>query len=406
MINDTTTLNGALTELGETMAGNLNDMGVSSADPSDGLTTLAGKILDIEPSINGLELNTNIDIDASSNEIFNGQTVLFTALLSASYDDESVVNVDLSGVLTGATVQFRIGNTVIGTGVTDNNGVATYSHTFDSMGSYDVVAVFAGTENFDEVSSSSVTVTVGYSFNIVSDKDILSSNDGDVATITATLVDGEGVVSGETVDYRLLDKDGTLLDSGSDDTDSNGEISVSYTATGVGDVTVEFMLRSSLLQKTYEIEDCWNTQLSEITIGGGQTVSSIGMDTVHNVQNEDFILIFDHKGNGNLNIGAKSQYNPPSTANYRLTLGTYANKHYFSVRTSSADEASGTTANDNTYYTYKIEKQGTTVKFYVDDTLLATKTVNFFADYSEYSIYNIKWGDGTDYMKNIRLKAL
>lgn len=161
-----------------------------------------------------------------------------------------------------------------------------------------------------------------------------------------------------------------------------------------------------LLQKTFVVEDCWNTQISEITIGSGQTVSSIGMDTVHNVQNEDFILIFDHKGNGNLNIGAKSQYNPPSTGNYRLTLGTYSNKHYYSVRTSSTDEGQGSSANSSTYYTYKIEKQGTTVKFYVDDTLLATKTVNFFADYSEWSIYNIKWGGGTDYMRNIRLKAL
>jgi hypothetical protein len=130
------------------------------------------------------------------------------------------------------------------------------------------------------------------------------------------------------------------------------------------------------------------------------------MDTVHNVQNEDFALVFDHKGNGNLNIGAKSEYNPPSVGNYRLTLGTYTNKHYYSVRTSSTDEGQGSSANSSTYYTYKIEKQGTTVKFYVDDTLLATKTVNFFADYSEWSIYNIKWGGGTDYMRNIRLKAL
>lgn len=43
MVNDTTTLNGALTELGETLATNLNNKGVS-ASASDGLTTLAGKI--------------------------------------------------------------------------------------------------------------------------------------------------------------------------------------------------------------------------------------------------------------------------------------------------------------------------------------------------------------------------
>ena len=46
MVNDTTTLNGALSELGETMATNITSKGVS-ASASDGLTTLAGKILQI-----------------------------------------------------------------------------------------------------------------------------------------------------------------------------------------------------------------------------------------------------------------------------------------------------------------------------------------------------------------------
>ena len=43
MVNDTTTLNGALAELGETLATNISAKGVS-ASASDGLTTLANKI--------------------------------------------------------------------------------------------------------------------------------------------------------------------------------------------------------------------------------------------------------------------------------------------------------------------------------------------------------------------------
>lgn len=46
-MNDINTLNGALQELGETMADNLVAKGVT-ASASDGLTTLAGKILDIQ----------------------------------------------------------------------------------------------------------------------------------------------------------------------------------------------------------------------------------------------------------------------------------------------------------------------------------------------------------------------
>ena len=47
IVNDITTLNGALTELGETIATNISAKGVT-ASASDGLTTLAEKILDIE----------------------------------------------------------------------------------------------------------------------------------------------------------------------------------------------------------------------------------------------------------------------------------------------------------------------------------------------------------------------
>ena len=50
--NDTTTLNGALETLGETLADNLTNMGIANVDASDGLTTLAEKILDIEQGQN------------------------------------------------------------------------------------------------------------------------------------------------------------------------------------------------------------------------------------------------------------------------------------------------------------------------------------------------------------------
>lgn len=46
MTNDTSTLNGALSQLGETMASNLTAKGVT-ASASDGLTTLASKVNDI-----------------------------------------------------------------------------------------------------------------------------------------------------------------------------------------------------------------------------------------------------------------------------------------------------------------------------------------------------------------------
>ena len=47
MVNDITTLNGSLSQLGETLASNITQKGVT-ASASDGLTTLANKVLDIQ----------------------------------------------------------------------------------------------------------------------------------------------------------------------------------------------------------------------------------------------------------------------------------------------------------------------------------------------------------------------
>ena len=160
MTNDINTLNGSLSELGETMADNLVSMGVVDASASDGLTTLAGRILDIEPSIGGLDLDTAVTISSSESSISLGSSIVLTSKLTASYDDETIVDVDLSGVLQNATLLFKNGNTTIGTAVTDVNGVATFTYTPPAIGTLSLKAIFAGTDNFNNCESSFINVTV------------------------------------------------------------------------------------------------------------------------------------------------------------------------------------------------------------------------------------------------------
>ena len=88
------------------LADNLKSMGVSSVDETDGLTTLINAVLDIEPSIGGLDLDTSLVITTTQEIIGLGESIILTSTLRASYDDTTVVDVDLSGVLTGATVKF------------------------------------------------------------------------------------------------------------------------------------------------------------------------------------------------------------------------------------------------------------------------------------------------------------
>ena len=159
--------------------------------------------------------------------------------------------------------------------------------------------------------------------------------------------------------------------------------------------------------ETYVIEDCLISLLPETTVtnSSGTKISSIGLDTIPNIQNTDFILSFEHKGNGTISIGAKNYWSS-STANYRLTLGYTDNKHYYSVRTTSTTEGYGASASTSTNYEYRIVREDTSIKFYQGETLMSTKTASFLSNYNAWSIYSLIWGSATSVFKNIKLKPL
>ena len=137
MTNDTSTLNGALTELGELMADNLVTMGVSDADASDGLTTLANKILDVP--VSPVSQTLTLSSDKSILSYYDSDTLTLTATLTG-------------GVVSGQTIEFFNGSTSLGTATTNSNGIAT--KTYSSSGVGDVI--FSATKN--SVSSNTITV--------------------------------------------------------------------------------------------------------------------------------------------------------------------------------------------------------------------------------------------------------
>lgn len=123
MTNDTTTLNGALRELGETIAANLTTQGVPSTY-DEGLTTLAGKILDI--SSGSTVASISLTGSTSILSYADSDTLTLTATLLDS---------NSSGV-SGQTVTFYNGSTSMGTTTTNSNGVAT--KTYSSTGAGDI----------------------------------------------------------------------------------------------------------------------------------------------------------------------------------------------------------------------------------------------------------------------------
>ena len=110
MTNDTNTLNGALMELGETMADNLVAKGVT-ASASDGLTTLAGKILDIQTGGSCY----HIEFSEASYTAVGGSATL-EIYLQENYAPKS-----------GATVTVTGSDGSLYNGITNTNGLSSIS---------------------------------------------------------------------------------------------------------------------------------------------------------------------------------------------------------------------------------------------------------------------------------------
>lgn len=112
MVNDINTLNGALMELGETLADNLVAKGVS-ASASDGLTTLANKVLDIQT---GGGSCYHIEFSEDS-YIAVGGSVTLECIVQQNY-----------APLPNVTVSLTDGSSVYSS-ITNTNGIATFNLT-------------------------------------------------------------------------------------------------------------------------------------------------------------------------------------------------------------------------------------------------------------------------------------
>ena len=245
------------------IADNLESMGVE-ASSSDGLTTLAGKILDIEPSVSGLDLDTALTLSASSSTVTVNDSITLTATLTASYDDETLVNVDLQGVLQNATIKFYEGSTLKGTATTNSSGVATYTYTPTTGGNKTVKAVFDGTDNFQDAESSDVSITVNKIQSYISLLGSASITVGSTLTLNGVLMDDDN----ETINNASvkLYKDNVLFNTLT--TDSQGAYSTTISNLAVG---------SYAFKTTYEGSDVYQSVTSSTL---NVTVSNIVPDSI------------------------------------------------------------------------------------------------------------------------------
>lgn len=209
--------------------------------------------------------------------------------LSISVDKESLStdeSVTITGVLTvdgevyaDQSIDLYDGVSLVDTLTTDSNGEYTKTFTGLSAGTHVFRAVHTN------VQSSTVRVVVhDYSLTVTGDNLIQS---GDVDSIIATLKDNGVVVSGETLSYQI--KHGsTTIDTGTDTTDNNGQISITYTGTGIGDVDV--IVSYSNIQETYELYDCILTELTSATYELTTATTSQTLIKAYNINGSQYVF--------------------------------------------------------------------------------------------------------------------
>ena len=114
MVNDTTTLNGALMELGELMAENLTTQGLIGVSASDGLTTLANDILLIQGGGGGGgDTQVYYDLMNDSTTISNyNKTGNANMVLERSGDDHFYVKLTGNNIVTWTVNNLTVGNKV------------------------------------------------------------------------------------------------------------------------------------------------------------------------------------------------------------------------------------------------------------------------------------------------------
>ena len=212
---------------------------------------------------------------------------------------------------------------------------------------------------------------------------IIESGDSD--TITATLLDNGVAVAGETLSYQI--KHGsTVLDSGTDTTDANGRIEITYTGTGVGDIDV-IVSFGMVLQETYEIEDCYKY---DTTAHNTNATLNYNLPSEFELQ---FTIYSVSTVSGNT---CYLRFNNSNTI--FIGKATSSNrKVYFN---DGSDHYLGSTIPESTDYTLTLT--------YEDGVATLTDGVNTLplSIASLTSIYNVNIGRQDNYIKNIKIKAL
>ena len=241
--------------------------------------------------------------------------------------------------------------------------------------------------------------------NITATKDVLSYYHGESSVLTATVVDANNQpCSGETVVFKI----GNIVLS-TQTTDSNGEVSYTYQSAGVGDVSIKVECRS--LEKTYVIYDLFYANLTEHTNDGWGTIDS-GIPNLPS----SFEMTVDLYTTGVVQNNEQRLYLCPSSTfngGSQPTQGIYVgfnrpNNVEYGYRNGSTSWSIYQISNmDNNWNTFKVVRNGNSYSYYINGTLMDTKTYANMSNYNSFTFCWMNWASSYTFkFKNLKIKTL
>lgn len=206
---------------------------------------------------------------------------------------------------------------------TNENGEFTGTVTGLTAGQKIITATFEGDDEYNR-STTNKHITIletTIELSLTSPTEIIEA--GNTSVITATLTKNSLPFVNQEIEYKIK-VGSTIIDSDSDFTNNAGQITISYTGTGVGDVDV-IVSYASYAQETFTVQDCilyretLSSNITDLTLPAkyklefdipstsNGTYANIGTDNTHRI-------IVGQMSNNNPSLNGVWVYNGSSTA--------------------------------------------------------------------------------------------
>ena len=343
------------------------------------------------------------------------------------------------------TVSLYENSWFIGT-LTVSDGVFSKSFTKETSGTYKYIVRFTGNSDYEAISSNYATIVVSDEppvpsydgVSLTSDKSILSYADSESATLSAQLTDNGSPVSIDGVTVEFF-KGSTSL--GTADTNSSGVATKTYASAGSGDISVSAEV-DDITSNSVSIEDCIRydgatsdktsnystTNLNSLTFSTDhyEAYRSLGTSPsstyyspiyVDDTLPSNFEMSVMYKASTNMNKEQTEfiiSSTHPTTYSGATELGIVVSDSrrglFHRVSGSATWYTESSTLSNNTWYTFYLKVEGTTVTAKIldssDNTVYtSTQTISAVQNYKKWSIIN-GGNSRTLHWKELKIKTL